>query len=350
MPTIDADAHVIETPETWSYMEEHEQRFRPQIFERSERDGAPHFPNERKEYWVLDERMLSKGLNVGQDTPADSREMRSIESRLKHMDEIGVDIAVIFPTIFLRPLTREHDVEYALCRSYNRWISDIWEQEKTRLRWVAMPPLLSLIDPSRVRDELVFAKEHGACGIFLRGMECDRIVTHRYFDPFYQMAQELDLALAFHAGINSFDVHDAYTGNVAFFRAKVPVLGAFVMLAQEEIPKRYPGLRWGFIEASAQWLPYMLGEVDIRLKRAGKPVPDDILADNNFYVTIQMTDDIPGIIEAVGDDNIIVGTDYGHRDTATEIHVMTRLVEEGGLPAASVTKILDTNPSAFYGL
>ncbi len=350
MPTIDADAHVIETPETWSYMREEEQVFRPQIFERSPDDGAPQRPNQRKEYWVIDERLLSKGRNVGQDVPADSRDLTSIASRLAHMDEIGVDIAVIFPTLFLRPLTREHDVDFALVRSYNRWMADIWSQEKTRLRWVCVPPLLSLVNTAKVRAELEFCKENGACGIFMRGMECERLPTHRYFFPFYEIAQDLDLAITFHAGINSFSVHDAYIGDVAMFRAKFPVLGAFSMLAQEEIPAKYPGLRWAFIEASAQWLPYMLGEARIRLNRRGRPVPGDILAENNFYITTQMTDDISGLIDEVGDNNLIIGTDYGHKDTATDIHAMRRLGDEGNLSPDSVHKILETNPAALYGL
>ena len=350
MPTIDADAHVIETPETWSYMRDFEQDFRPQIFERAADDGAPRRPNQRKEYWVIDERLLSKGTNVGQDVPADAREMTSIRSRLEHMDKIGVDVAVIFPTLFLRPLTREHDVDFALARSYNRWLADIWKQGKGRLRWVCVPPLLSLVDTGKVRAELEFCKENGACGIFMRGMECERLPSHRYFFPLYEMAQELDLAITFHAGINSFSVHDAYIGNVAMFRAKFPVLGAFVMLAQEEIPARYPGLRWGFIEASAQWLPYMLGEARIRLRRRGRPVPGDILAENKFYVTTQMTDDIPGLVDQVGDDHLLIGTDYGHKDTATDIQAMRRLGDEGNLGPEQVHKILDTNPSTLYGL
>ncbi len=350
MPTIDADAHVIETPETWSYMRDFEQDFRPQIFERAADDGAPRQPNQRKEYWVIDERLLSKGTNVGQDVPADAREMTSIRSRLEHMDKIGVDVAVIFPTLFLRPLTREHDVDFALARSYNRWLADIWKQGKSRLRWVCVPPLLSLVDTGKVRAELEFCKENGACGIFMRGMECERLPSHRYFFPLYEMAQELDLAITFHAGINSFSVHDAYIGNVAMFRAKFPVLGAFAMLAQEEIPARYPGLRWGFIEASAQWLPYMLGEARIRLRRRGRPVPGDILAENKFYVTTQMTDDIPGLVDQVGDDHLLIGTDYGHKDTATDIQAMRRLGDEGNLGPEQVHKILDTNPSTLYGL
>ena len=350
MTIIDADAHVIETPETWTYMTGEDEQFRPQIFERSDRDSAPHRPNQRTEYWVIDERMLSKGSNVGRDVPEDSRVLASVESRLRHMDEIGVDIAVIFPTLFLRPLTREPDVDLALARSYNRWLADIVAEGGDRLRWVMVPPLLSMADRGLMREELEFAKAHGACGIFMRGMECERLPSHRYFFPFYAMAEELDLAICFHAGINSFQVHDAYEGDVAMFRAKFPVLGAFNMLMQEEIPARFPGLRWAFIEASAQWLPYMLGEARIRLNRRGRPVPGDLLGVNNFFVTTQMTDDIAGLVEEIGDDHLLIGTDYGHKDTATEIHAMRRLAEDGGLPEASVRKILEANPARLFAI
>jgi hypothetical protein len=41
MTTIDADAHVIETPKTWSYLRDDELDFCPQIFARDPDDGAP---------------------------------------------------------------------------------------------------------------------------------------------------------------------------------------------------------------------------------------------------------------------------------------------------------------------
>ena len=53
MPTIDADAHVIETPYTWSFMRAEEQRFRPQMLVRDPDDGAP-ASNRRGEYWLID--------------------------------------------------------------------------------------------------------------------------------------------------------------------------------------------------------------------------------------------------------------------------------------------------------
>ena len=87
MPTIDADAHVIETPATWSYLSEAEQAFRPQIFVRDPHDGAPYGANTRNQYWVVEGRLISK-TNVGEDVPVDSREMSSVAARL--------DVLVLF--------------------------------------------------------------------------------------------------------------------------------------------------------------------------------------------------------------------------------------------------------------
>jgi predicted TIM-barrel fold metal-dependent hydrolase len=63
-----------------------------------------------------------------------------------------------------------------------------------------------------------------------------------------------------------------------------------------------------------------------------------------------MTDDLPYIISKVGDDNLVIGTDYGHHDQATEIDAMRLMRDEGKLPEQTVNKILDANARAFYGL
>jgi predicted TIM-barrel fold metal-dependent hydrolase len=351
MATIDADAHVIETPKTWSYMRDDERQFQPQIFVRDPNDGAPDRPNQRREYWVVDGKLQSKGNNIGRDVTAESGTMADIDGRLKHMDEIGIDVQVLFPSLFLRPLTREPDVDFALARSYNRWLADIWSYAPDRMRWVLVPPLQSLVDVGKVRAELEFCKEHGACGIFMRGVENERLLNHRYFFPLFEMAQELDLAITLHAGVDSVPYHEMFLQTSSLMTFKFPVVGAFNALLESEIPSRFPGVRWGFIEASAQWVPYALGEARLRLVRNGKPAPKgDMLKDNNFFVTTQWTDDIHWLLDEVGDDGLVIGTDYGHKDTATEVEALKRMSEDGSLPAASVTKILESNPARLYAL
>lgn len=349
MSKIDADAHVIETSRTWDYIGEGEQEFRPQIFVRDGNDGAPFRPNQRNEYWKIGDHFQTK-TNVSRDIPEEVRDMADIEGRLAHMDETDVDIQVLFPTLFLRPVTTEHDREMALVRSYNRWLADIWAQSDGRLRWVAVPPLYSLVDPGLVRAELEFAKSHGACGVFMRGFECERFTNDRYFFPLFEIAQNLNLPVCYHAGNASFANHDSFNRNLGIMIFKFPVMGAFLYLLGDEIPKRYPGLRWAFVEASAEWVPYMLNEARMRLAAKGIHMPDSVLSDNNFYITTQRSDHLQWLLGEIGDDNLIVGTDYGHNDVAVEIEVIKRLGADGTVAPESVTKILETNPGKLYAI
>ena len=175
MLTIDADAHVLETEQTWESMDGSERKYRPKMVGAT--DGES-----KDEYWLVDGTLRLKSGNVGRNTPQPSREMRDVPARLRHMDELGVSIQVLYPTLFLIPLTPRPEVELALARSYNRWLIDIWKAAPERLRWVAVLPLLSM---DQAIEEARFAKENGACGIFMRGTEGDLLLSDPYFFPLY---------------------------------------------------------------------------------------------------------------------------------------------------------------------
>lgn len=350
MPVIDADAHVIETPQTWSYMRADEQEFRPQIFVRDPNDGAPYRKGQRHQYWMIEGRAQSKGSNVGGDVPTEAATLADIKRRLAHMDDVAIDVQVLYPSLFLRPLTKNHDVEFALIRSYNRWLAETWRQSDNRLRWVAAPPILSLVDTGKVRAEMEFCKANGAVGIMVRGIECDMLLCHRHFFPVWEIAQDLDMAVCLHAGINSSSYHDIFVGDSSLMTFKFPVIGAFSALLENEIPKRFPSVRWAFIEASAQWLPYIVNQVNMQLRRRGLSPGEDLLGDNNFYVTTQKSDDLNAILSVVGDNNIIVGTDYGHRDDTAEVDALKRMATEGSLSSRTADNILKSNPAKLYGI
>ena len=105
MRTIDADAHVIEGAHSWDFMLEADRKFTPKIVVH---DG--------REYWRVAGSVFPKAVNVGADTPAQARDMRDVGARLRHMDELGIDIQVLYPTLTLRPYTKNARVELALCR------------------------------------------------------------------------------------------------------------------------------------------------------------------------------------------------------------------------------------------
>lgn len=350
MPTIDSDAHVIETPATWSYMEGSDLVHRPVTVSTAAEAATEGRPRKQTEFWGIDGKLIARQRNIGLDTGRGARELSDIEERLRHMDELTIDVQVLYPSLFLRPITRRPEAELALIRSYNLWLADIWKTGGGRLRWVAMAPLLSIGDPGLVRAELDFCKENGACGIFMCGLACDRQLTDPYFHPLYEMAQALDLPICLHAGNDSLAVHDFFVDADGLSKFKFPVIGAFHSLMLEEVPARFPKLRWAFVETGSAWLPYVLGELGRRFKRRGRRFSDDPMGDNNFYVTCQVNEDIDYIAGIAGADRLVVGTDYGHNDNASEIEAMRLMKEKSNIAPEIIDNILGPNACALYGL
>ena len=349
MGAIDSDAHVVECEKTFDYIDPEYFDLKPRVMVQKTTDVIQK-DNEgfaQKEFWVIDGRLQPKEGNIGHNTTKESREMADVQVRLDHMDELNIDVQVLYPTVFLRAWTQDPSVEYALCKSYNRWLADIWKAAPDRLKWVVMPPLTSI---EKSIEEMEFAKENGAVGVFLRGLECERRLDNPYFFPIYEKAQELDLPMCFHSGNNSFNVRDIYASEAGFGRSKLPVVSAFHSLLMAGIPAKFPKLRWGFVEVSAQWIPYALNDLSIRMKRKGKRMSKTIMADNNFYVACQVTDDLGYVLEYAGEDNLVVGTDYGHSDTSTEIEALRKIKDDGKISSAVADKILDANARALYGL
>ncbi len=350
LKTIDSDAHVIEQPRTWAFMEPDEQSFVPMVVSHvsgAERRGAQ--GNLQKEFWVIDGRLQPKEANLGvEDTSLESREMRDVSARLKHMDELEIDVQVLYPTVFLRPLTLNRRAERALTRSYNRWLGDIWRKAPERLRWVALPPLFST--PDVLREELAWAKENGACGIFMRGQECERRLTDPYFFPLYEIAQDLDLMIGVHSGNGAFQTHDFFGDEAGYNKFKLPCVGAVHDLLMSGTPGRFPGVRWGFVEISAQWIPYMLNDLKLRFQRRGKRFTADMLKDNNIFVACQVTDDFDHILKYTSGETLVIGTDYGHHDTSTQIEALRMIRENGAVAPALVDRILGDNAVRLYGL
>ena len=347
MRTIDADAHVIETERTFEFMDAADRKFAPRVL--TQRSGENKLANDgsiQTEHWLIDSRVLGKDKIIDSSTPEAAREMSDVGARLKHMDELEIDVQVLYPTFFLRPVTQKKNISTALTKSYNRWLADIWKQGQGRLRWVAMPPLHSMED---VADELSWAKDNGACGVFLNSLECERQLSDPYFYPLYAAAEKLQLPLCVHSGINSMTVHDFYA-DTSFSQFKLSVIGAFHALVMTAVPPMFPAARWAFVEVSAQWIPYVLNDLKVRFRKRGRRLPENVLKDYNMFVACQVTDDLPMVLPYSGEDNLVIGTDYGHTDTSSEIEALRILKTRGSIPARVVDKILGANPCRLYGL
>ena len=191
---VDADTHIFESPQVWDFIDEQMYARRP-IIVSAPRDTV----YKRGSFWLIDGNIFPKSAGKGGfllGTPTEpgqiettpdvrARELLDIVGRLEAMDSMGVDLQVIYPTLFLAYVTDDVHLEVALCRSYNQFMAKVWQSGQGRLRWVAVPPLRS-IDASI--EEINVAKQHGAVGVFFRGIERDRTLDDPYFFPVYQEA------------------------------------------------------------------------------------------------------------------------------------------------------------------
>jgi len=357
MPTIDSDAHVVETEHTWDFMDRADQKYRPVVVRPHGESG--------QEFWFVDGKIrglvrivmtarkladVSKRTGRVMDTPRETREMENVPARVRHMDELGIDVQVLYPTIFIEQITDKPEWEVAICKGYNRWLADIHRQGQGRLRWICVLPLL---DMSAALEELKFCKEQSACGVFMRGIEGHRLITDPYFYPLYEQISRLDLAVGVHVGnANPYviDLVSQYNGGGSFWKFRIPVIGAFHSIIMSEVPKLFPKLRFHWAEAAAQWIPYVVKDLQRRWGAQGKTLPDNPLKEYRQYVSCQTDDDVDYILRYAGEDNITIGTDYGHNDQSTEIEALRNLKAKGEISLSQYEKITYHNPKALFAL
>ncbi len=346
--TIDADTHLIESERTWEFMDEAFIRFKPKLLANSDVNAPATF----REFWLIDGRSFQKRVFEYErsGTSEETREARSVEARLAHMDELGVDIQVLYPTLFLLTVTGKPEVEYALHTCYNRWTADVCSKGEGRLRWAALLPLL-LMD--RALEELHWSKEHGACAVHMRPWDAGRPPTSPYFFPLYQEASRLNMPICIHAGVGSTVLADTYNyPETVFSLTKLPAVGCFHSLVMSDVPDRFPELRFGLIETSASWVPYVLHDIPPRKERLLGQKFDrsrQLLRENRIFVACQTDDDLPYVLKYAGEDNLVIGSDYGHADTSSELTALRHLKEMNELDGRVVDKILCDNAKALYG-
>jgi predicted TIM-barrel fold metal-dependent hydrolase len=355
---IDADAHVVETEQTWEYMDPGDRKYRPKLF------GSDDDPSTKQ--WVIDGRMCGLRLRtlsemqlramsdrIGRDfmsTP-EAKGMDDVSLRLRHMDELGIDVQVLHNTIWIREITQRPEIDVALTTSWNRWMADVWRQGDGRLVWASVLPLTDLDTAVGMMD---LAQQNGAVAVVMKPFEGNRFMLDPYFHPYYEAAERRGLAIAIHIANASPQLTSSITtpydpsGGFSTFRMPT-VLGCHGLLLSK-LPRMFPNLRWGFVESSAQWIPWVLHEVRRRALQNGQDLPENPFKAYNVYVSSQTDDDFGYIFDNIGDDNVVIGTDYGHVDTSSEYDAIETFRRLPSVADASKRKVLLDNAAALYGL
>lgn len=359
---VDADTHIAESDHMWKLMNQEMYPRRPVVVSVPEDT----LYGTRNAFWLIDGNIFPRPAGRGSFrliTPSASklessrgdihiacRELTDPVARLADMDKLGVEIQVIYPTLFLVYLTDDVELEVALCRAYNRFIAQGCSKGNGRLRWVVVPPLRSVEESVQ---EIKWAKGHGAVGVFFRGLEGDKTLDNPYFFPVYQAASDAGLPICIHTAVgnttllNLIDVER----NHSFLVSRVLPLAAFRDLVANKIPELFPKLRFGFIEASAGWVPFLIHILRrIFRDRWSHLSSTDLFREYRLFIACEADEDVPYIAKYTGEDNIIIGSDYGHRDPSEERQLVATMRAREDIPKDLTEKILCHNARRFYPL
>jgi len=358
---VDADTHISESEAMWSLIDPAMYARRPVLV----KVPTDTLYGKRNAFWLIDGQIVPKPAGRGGSvliTPSAAefqaartdinqgvRELTDVSSRLADMDRLGIDVQVVYPTLFLVYLTDDVELEITLCRAYNRWLGRAWEQAKDRIRWVAIPPLRSV---AASIEEMRWARENGAVGLFFRGVERDRTLDDPYFFPIYEEAERLDLPICIHTGSGSPAISQVFTfeRSSAFSQGRLLPVMAFHSLVSNRIPEQFPRLRIGFIEAAAGWVPHVLHA----LRRGGRfPAGKDgpaLFRDYRLFVACEADEDIPYLARFIGEEHMLIGSDFGHNDPSDEPELVRTMHGREDLSERLMDRILGENARVFYGV
>jgi predicted TIM-barrel fold metal-dependent hydrolase len=184
-------------------------------------------------------------------------------------------------------------------------------------------------------------------------MEGNLTLDNSYFNPIYALAENLDLTICIHTGSGSrhlmqlFDVARNHT----FAHNRVLPVVAFRDLVANRIPEQFPRLRFGFIEAAASWVPYIWHVLKRSVRGDLKHTnPQELFRDYRFWIACEADEELPHLLNYIGEDHIVIGSDYGHNDPSKEPEFVKNMRAREDVAPTVVEKILSDNARALYGL
>jgi predicted TIM-barrel fold metal-dependent hydrolase len=284
----------------------------------------------------------------------------SAQARLSDMDEEGVDVQVIYPTVGGQMLGREfHDTELlaACCRAFNDWSAEYCSAAPQRLRWAAMLPLQ---DVEKSIVEARRAAKNGAVSFFVRPNPVKgRNLHHRDHWPLFREIEQLGQPISIHDSgsprIPSYgDRMETHTSG-HILAHPFEAMSAMAGLIWFGVFEHFPRLTVVHVEADAGWAPYWVQRMEQHWEfSANAEHPDMKLRPTeyfkrNIFVACRADEmTLKSALELLGDDNFVWNTDYPHPD-GTWPWALAKL-DEQPIPESSKRKILWDNPARAYRL
>ncbi len=258
--------------------------------------------------------------------------------RIELMDELGVDRTLMFPTLaslLEERLRDDPELIHAVIHSLNEWLYETWSFDHEGR--IFTTPVISLPIVDRAIEELEWVLERGARTILVRpapvpGHRSSRSFAFEEFDPFWQRVQEAGILVSMHASDSGYT---RYQGDWTGPQEMLPFRpDAFRMMTMQKRPiedtmsaavchgllTRFPDLRIASVENGGDWIPHFIEQLEDAHRKMPQAFDEDPVAafKRNIFVSPFHEDDIAALIDIMGTDHILFGSDYPHPEGLAE--------------------------------
>ncbi len=356
---ISGDSHVNEPPQLWRDRVPAKFAGRAPRMQRFEKGDA----------WVIEGAAdpVHFGLNQCATDPADKRspwvkweDVRrggfDPAERIKEIDIDGVDAEVLFPTPRLSNgiwWNREDaELQTALIRAYNDWLSEYCSHAPERFFGLAMMPCCG-VEEAIVEFHRALSLP-GIRGVVIGGYPSGGDPVSPADDPFWAVAQEADIPIAIHVALVTEPVghHSKTRAQNSFRFTSVP--DRMNELIYTEVFDRFPKLKFLFAEVDCGWVPYVVEQMekrhvrDLQIPYVKTKHPPSHYFEHNLFYTYITDQSALRLRHEIGLDKILWSSDYPH--TATDWPNTWAVLDHAfeGIPADEKQQILAGNAMRLY--
>ncbi len=286
---------------------------------------------------------------------------RDPDSRLKLMNEQGLDRSLMFPTLaslLEERLRDDPEATHAVIHSLNEWMHETWSFNYEDR--IFATPVITLPIVERAIEELEWVLERGAKVVLIRpapvyGYRGPRSFALPEFDPFWERVQEADILVAMHSSDSGYERYaNEWIGSDSemlpfhpegfrMLSSWRPIEDAVSSLVCHGALTRFPKLKVAVVENGSSWVAPLLDRmVDIH-----KKMPQDFpehpieVIKRNIYISPFWEEDLGALAELVGEEHVLFGSDFPHPEGLAD--PVSYVDELEGLPEETIRKIMGGN-------
>jgi uncharacterized protein len=301
------------------------------------------------------DRMASTGLY--DDEQKQIRRLTDPTLRLKDQDRDGIQAEILYGILGATNRLNDNEAAGAMLRIYNDWLADFCSQQPDRYGGLANIPNHSV-------EEAVAEIERVAKRGNVRGLEIARRhdmqpLWDPWWNPVWDAIAASGLPVHFHTIGGPGRDFSKLTGKT-LLAARAASISSFQMHMADVLMSMIfagvlhhrPQMKMVIGEAGTGWIPYILDRMDAEWEDQFKEL-DLTMRPSEYwkrqcYATYQSDPVGVKLIEELGEDNIMWGSDFPHPDGIYPDSQEYIEKELGHLPASVKQKIICDNAAKLY--